>query len=396
MNKKIFFIILSTIFFLNLISAFGITPGRTTINFEPGLEKEIEITITNSENEDMTVVLYVKGELAKYVNLNKEYIDFASNEKSKTFKYTIKLPESVSEKGLKTSKIVALKAPKGTSESGAVVGATVAVASQLYLNIPYEGKAIDAQLDIIEPDAGGEAVFLIPVINRGEENIDELYADIEIYSNNELIDTISTTKYSLEKEKRIELSGKWTPSNIGEYKAKAIIKYDENEEIIEKNFFVGEAELEIELITVKDFELGEIAKFNILVNNHGSETYENVYVNMKISGEQGETIANFKTPNYEVLPNAKTEMNSYWDTEDVEKGLYDGILTLKYRDQKREKSVKVKVEQYSLEVLGLTGKVIVSSESSSNTGRILIVFLIILAIVNAVWFILWKQKKRKK
>ena len=42
-------------------SAMGITPGRTTLKYEPGAEQTVGFKIINSEKEDFQAVILVQG-----------------------------------------------------------------------------------------------------------------------------------------------------------------------------------------------------------------------------------------------------------------------------------------------------------------------------------------------
>src|SRR3989338_2920982 len=62
------------------VLALGITPGRTTINFEPGLKKEVQFSVLNAENKEMEVVFFVQGELNESIKLHKAKEKFKAEE----------------------------------------------------------------------------------------------------------------------------------------------------------------------------------------------------------------------------------------------------------------------------------------------------------------------------
>ena len=112
--------ILLIVLTLQNVSSIGITPGRTTINFEPGLHREVSFSII------------------------------------KSFTYTVDLPQKLSEPGLHEIEIVALEMPKDIKEKGALVGATVAVATQLHVYVPYPNKYLEAELNVVESGEDGK------------------------------------------------------------------------------------------------------------------------------------------------------------------------------------------------------------------------------------------------
>ena len=69
---------------------------------------------------------------------------------------------------------------------------------------------------------------------------------------------------------------------------------------------------------------------------------------------------------------------------------------LRYGSEKDEKNVKIKVTDNSIEVVGLTGKVIVQSGSDFNITNILIIVIVILILANVLWFLVFKRLRRKR
>jgi len=397
-NFKLFFIMIIPILFLlimPLISSLGISPGRTTLNFEDSLEREVSVSVINTENKDMEVTLYAKGELKDKVELKEDKLFFSENEKEKTFSYNLKFPKDFElTPGLHTAEIVALEVPEGAGEEGAVIGATVAVISQLYVHVPYPGKYIDCSLDILEEE---ETVsFYIPITNRGKQNINSIESSIEIYSGTEVVKKIEIDPISLESGRREELIAKWQDAEFGDYNAKLTLNYDGNEKIIEKNFKVGTLKLEIEVITVDDFTLGEIAKFNFLVKNNWPEEIKDVSVQMIVYAEEGNILADFKSVDYDIPAKSRTNIIAYWDTKKIEKGLYDSKVILIYEGEEYERNVKIKVNENSIEVLGLTGYVIEEGGEEFNLVNLLLIIVGLLIIANIVWFVIVKKLKKKK
>jgi len=395
--NKFVLLTLIAIFFLPLISCIGITPGRTSLNFEPGMSQDISFSVVNSEHKEMSVVISVRGDLADYITLKQTYGEFSKEEEIKSFTYSLNLPLKLAEPGLHDAEIVVLEMPKNIEEGGTSVGATVAVISQLHVYVPYPDKYVDAELNIDESD--GKITFLIPVINRGKLDIVNLKADIDIYDgSDQKIDALETNTDSLLSLERKELSAVWDVSvNPGRYKAIVTIRYDNEIETILKEFNIGERFLEILEIVVNDFELGSIAKFNALVENKWSADLKDVYLNILVYNDEGEIMADFKSPTYDINALEKSEMVAYWDTAGVHKGTYDGNLILKYGEKTTERNIEMKITEYSIDVIGLTGRVSVKRGSSYNINNLLFILLGFLVIANIVWFVVVKRLiKRKK
>ena len=82
MNKnniaKIITIFVVLISLSSLVSALGVAPTRSMVDFEPNLEKEINLKILNNENKDFKVVVYARGELAEYLNVKNTLVNINS------------------------------------------------------------------------------------------------------------------------------------------------------------------------------------------------------------------------------------------------------------------------------------------------------------------------------
>jgi len=398
-NKKLLIVILIilSILIIKDVNAIGITPGRTTINFEPNLQKDIKFTIINSEHKDMKVILSVEGELAEYVTLYNVLIDFNANEESKDFTYSVDLPSSLENPGVNEVNIIATELPPDADEKGAFVGATAAVATQLHVNVPYPGKYLTIDLQVEEAQPNEPVIFHVPVMNFGGENILHAIASIDILgANNEKIVTIESEDQSINAKEKDEFVISWNADvNPGSYHAIVVVRYDGKIARVEKNFNVGNLMIDVNSITVNNFNLGGIAKFNILVESKWNEKISDVYGQMLIDDE-GKVIADFKTASVDVDAFAKQEMIAYWDTEGVKEGTYSGKIILHYMGRTTERALETKIGLNSIEtsILG-TGRIIKAAQGEGiKTNALLIALVVVLVIVNVGWFIYLRKKKR--
>jgi len=399
MNKIMFLAgILLVILVLPGVAALGITPGRTTIDYEPGLEKEIQISVLNNEHKPMKVIItsVMKEDLQGAVTLFQDYLEFMPSEERKDLNYNIKLPEGMPP-GLHTGEIIALEVPKSDLEEN-TVGATIAVVSQIYIYVPCPGKCIELGLEVLDAETDSLATFIVPVISRGELDIKDLRATIDIYRASEKITTLETDYSSLESGKRTELSAKWNVSvEQGDYKAKITAFYDGQTEYYEEDFTVGEKMVSIESIIVNDFQLGEIAKLQILVANKWSEELKEVYANLLVYNDREQVMADIKSATDSIPGLSKKELVAYWDTAGVKEGEYSGKLMVVYGEKSTDKNLVLKVSENSLDITGV-GYAIRPQGTGINITTILIIIVVILLIVNLAWFIFFSRfmKKRKE
>lgn len=391
----LFTLLISAVLLVNLnsVCALGITPGRTTINYEEGMVQEIDFSVLNNEHKNMQVLLMVQGELNDSITLFNSTVDFLPSEESKSFRYKVDLPGRIAKKpGLHTAEIVALEIPRANVE-GAYVGATIAVVSQLYVYVPCPGKCIEADLNVLDAEQNATATFIVPVINRGKLGIGDVRAVIDIYTSlNERIETIETDAWPLESGARTELSAKWNVNaNSGDYLAKVAVFYDGESENFEKQFSIGTETLSIESILVNDFRLGEIAKLRILVENKWSQELKSVYANLLVYNHQDDVMADIKSADEDIPSLAKKELVAYWDTVGVEEGEYDGKLMVQYGKKSSDRNLLLKISEDNLDIVGVGYAIRPSGGKGINMTTILLVLVIILLIVNLAWFVFFRR-----
>jgi len=400
-KQEVFALLISLLVLLiiiPLVNSLGITPGRTTIDFEPNLQKEVGFSVINSGNKEMGIMFDIRGELNQSISLKQVYAQFVAGEEIKSFSYIINLPSKIDKPGLHKAEIVVTELPKDLEEVGAIVGSRLAVISQLHVHVPYPGKYLELEPQIINAQKDGTVLFLIAAVNRGKLDIGKAKATIDIYNSiGEKVAIIETDERTILSGQRIELIGKWTANvNSGDYKAYVSVVYDGEIANTEKSFKLGESVLEIQRIEVNDFKLGGIAKFNALVENKWNEEIKDAYLNLIIYNDEGETMADIKSQVYEVEPLAKINMIAYWDTIGVKKGTYDGKLFLKHNKGSFDRDVTVRVSSDEILVMGLSGEVLIEKLKSSNLQKVLIIAVIILGILNLLWFIVLRKFIMKK
>jgi len=397
MNNKLIFILL-ILLSLNNVIALGITPGRTTIDYYEGIEKTIEVTVLNNEHKNMQVNLFsmMQDDLSGTVGLFEERLSFLPSEESKSLKYTLKLPDNLGP-GLHKGEIIAVEVPSD-AEGETSIGATLAVVSQIYVYVPYPGKYVEPELDVLDAEENGTATFIVPLISRGQLGIGNVRAIIDIYKGqSEKIATLETDSSSLEAGARTELSAKWEVNvKSGDYLAKVTVLYDGETKTFEKSFTVGEKTLSIESIFVSDFQLGEIAKLQILVENKWNQDLEDVYANLLIYNKKDQVMADVKSSTEDIPLLSKKELIAYWDTVGVKEGEYNGELIVKYGKKSSEKNLILKVSENSLDIFGVGYAVMPDGKGGIDMITILIALIIILLIVNLAWFVFFKRMMSKK
>ncbi len=398
--NKIFLLVIFTILLSAGAFAIGITPGKTDIAYEQGESREVEFSVINSENTDIDLVVLVQGELNESISLSEVSFSMSAGEREKKLKYKIDIPSGL-KPGLHTSEVVVVQLPKKSGTSQAFIGASVGVATQVHVFVPYPGKYAEATLNVLGPESDGSMLFVFPVMSRGELDLVRVRANIDIYSSlNEKVATINTNEISLKSGERGEVVARWNPNVApGPYRAVATLIYDEDTSKLEAAFNIGQQVLEVSGIEVNDFSLGGIAKFEILVENKWSQQISGAYAQMQVFNDAGEVMADFKSATYDIPALSKTLMVAFWDTEGVREGKYKSSLFLRYGANSEQNELELDVSSNRINVIGV-GYVISSRESSGSVfGNPVVVILsvgiVLLIMINLLWFIFLRKKIKK-
>ena len=398
-------LVLTALVFLPLFShavlAIAITPGRTIIDFSPGLEKDVHFTVINNEHKDMNVVLYVmEGPMSQYVQLYESIVEFSKTDQSKSFMYSVRLPESIDTPGDHIINIVAMDVPGG--ESGQTrVGATTSVVSQALIRVPYPGKYAEAELIIGDAVPGEFVEFFVQVKNLGKEDILRAKATIDILGpTNEKIATLESAEASMGPNKRKEFMIIWDEDpNPGIYHAVVSLSYDTDiggrTVTISQNFAVGEKYIEILEILVDNFRLGQVAKFDISIKSKWNKEIKDVFGNMLIEDDDGGLAADIKTASLDMAPFEKAELNAYWDTNGITVGNYNASFTLSYEGATTVKDLltHVSVNDISVDILDLGAGAVTADAGGDTTENILIFMVVVLIAINAAWFLYFRKRR---
>lgn len=396
-NKKIgivYFLIIIILLISNNVFALGISPAKKVVDFQNSLNETVEFKIINSEHKAMKVLVYTDGSQGEEINLiiNTPEIVFSSQDEEKTASYSYSLPQKFKEPGAHEISITAREVPIDSETAGTLIGASIAVEHLLKINVPYPGKYATTELKVSETN-NNAVNFIVVINNLGSEQITNAKGIIEVYDyKDEKLATLETSFVSVDSGLRKEVMVAWEGDiESGEYKANLNLMYDNQVTEYSKNFQVGEAKVNILHIYSNNFKLGQIAKFNILIENKWSEKIKDVYTDLLIS-DKGNEVGRFKSATEDIDPSSNKELTAYWDSEGVEVGEYDAKFMLHYNDKVIEKDMKTKIDKNSISFSGFSGAVV--SDSPINTNNI-IAFGIVIVLVSAGWIIYFKFKKKK-
>lgn len=381
------------LFGMENVFALGVSPARTTVAFESGFSRAVSFDVFNQEGKDMNLVLTVDGELAPYISFDSQEVFLSSEDSSKSLNYYVNIPDNL-EPGTRTARVIITEMPEESSSELSYVSATLAVATQFYVNVPFPGKYASSGFVVYNVDTGEEVTFVFPVTCLGEFDLTSVRANIDIYNSaNEIIDSLNTKSISIPSGDRRELVYKWDGNlSVGEYYAKAVLIYDEGTLNLESSFSVGSKELVLQDISVNDFSLGDIVKLEMLVENKWSEEISDAYIETKIMDSDGDAVAVFKSSSYSVGALDKEVFSSYWDTAGVKSGTYEADVSIYYGEKVSRNNLEFEVGENEFRVIGL-GYVISSEEDDDNNLIVvLVIVIVVLVLINLLWFLILRKR----
>jgi len=389
MNKKIAWMIVALIM-VNLAFSIGISPGRTTLNFEPGREKVVTVDVLNNGGKDFVAVIFAEGTMAEFVELSTNELHFTKDTPKQSFTYTVRLPQSY-DPGIQTADIMVTE----KASKKAQVTANLGVISALYVNVPYPGVWAEAQLRVDDVRYGEDLNLFFKIFNMGEQAIGSVHAEVELYSQGGLQKTLKTEAKAIGKEKFGELVIKMDSRELkpGDYVVKAKVYYDGNEIELNSKFRIDAFLLELVSISVDDYTLGGIAGFTVLVQNIGNRLVEGFTSRVTL-----DDVANVKSYAIDVGPDETKKTVAYWDTKDISMGEYEGVLAMMYDDEIAEKDIKTIVNADSIEVevvSPITGQVILEQpEQSFDIMKYINIIVLVLVVVALIFFSIRNLKKK--
>lgn len=391
--NKFAFCLLILFFVIPYAFAFGVTPARTNFDYSPGTQFTGSFDVVNTEKEPLNLVILIQGELNKSISVSQASLKLSPNEDSAHIEYSVSVPAGLSP-GDHFGEIVILQIPESTNSGQTYVGAVVGVVTQVAIFVPYPGKYIESDLSI--SDSAGVISFVMPLLSKGQLDVARAKAVIDIYTPlNEKVASLATNEVGVLSGTRKEVAVTWSTEDVtpGRYRAEATLIYDESTSNFEKEFSVGSQLLELKHVEVNDFTLGEIAKFEFLVENTWSEIIKDAYVQMQIFNRDGAVLADFKSATYDVPQFESKLLVAFWDTEGVKAGPYDATALLRFGEQSIRHDLELEVSDDDITVVGVG--YVISSKKSGGSGSltiILITAIAVLVIINLLWFLVLRKK----
>ncbi|MCM2325577.1 MAG: hypothetical protein NDI94_03885 [Candidatus Woesearchaeota archaeon] len=375
------------------VYSIGVAPAYKEIFFEPGKELDLSFRILNNEKKDMDVMIYGKGELANNAEIPTS-MHLRSDELEKNVDYKVILPLKLTP-GLNTLSIFAVES-NIDNDNIDVVTTNLGVVYKLKVNVPYPGKYLQGMMFIEGSNPDENILFTLSLNNLGTDKLTDIKGTVVIRDpSGNGVSQIVTSTASLESKEKGKITGIWLPKERGRYIAQAVISYNDEVLLIEKELEIGEAQITVKDLRTVKFKLGDIAKLDILLENNWNEDITNILTKTVIYDESSNIISDFSSSPVDINKESTKEVPSYWETQEVEPGNYVINIMLEYLGKRNEKSYEVSVDEDSFIVLnGATGNVVQSEKEDFNMIPFLSIIAIIAIITLGIKFIPKTIKKK--
>ena len=378
------------------VTALGVGPTKKVVDFEAGMKKEISLRIVNNKHKDFKAVVYVRGELAEYMSVENSLITVGAEQEFVEFTYIVELPEKLGKPGIHETEIVVMefKDEFASGKENVAVNAVAAVVSKLQVRVPYPGKYAESKVYVTGAMIGEDVMFTIPVFNFGKQEIINANAKVEIYgATYEKIGEFYTNNISLDVKGEGKIVGEWVADvNPGVYHAVVVVDYDGKKIRLEKNFEVGNLYVDIDKVNVDDFNLGDVAKFDIYIENMWNELLRGVYGEMVVFGKDGTEYTRFKTASIDLEGYETGVLEAYWSTKGIPVGAYDLDLTVFYEGKTTHKLIEANVNVDSITTESISGGV-VGGKGGIGRDTVLMLVVFILLLINVGRFVYLRKRK---
>lgn len=388
-----FFLIL--IVLTSSVSAYGLTPARKIISFEPGLKTEIELSALSTGDEQVFFTLKLAGALEQYAELNTKSLILDYGETRKSFKVKLDLPKELPP----GPNILEVQLFDQNLASTATVSVKNVIVAEIVVNVPYEGVHVDTKLNIEHGKVNEPLKFTISLFGRGNAPAN-CYSKININNpEGEFVDSIVSEKVHISQGESNKIELFWTKTeNKGLYVAEAQVYCEDKTYDLKDLFYIGDPSLTVLSITSNKFILGEIAPIDIAVRNNWNERFNEVLVEILVLGEADKILQQFKSATEGVDPDEVKVLRSYWETQELQVGKYNlNVVTYFDYNGMVQKRFVANIQPKSLEVTQFTGQITGADDSSYvslSKVSVLLIILIILIAINVGVVIYFKTKKK--
>jgi hypothetical protein len=320
---RAFFVLVLTVFLFVSVSAIsGVSPASYEVNFTPEYRGEFVFDFVVGGSSSMN--LYVEGGLAEYVSLDRKTVSGMQKVVA-----TLDLPTNIEEPGVNYIKIGANNENKDIS-------------GFIKVSVPYPNNYVGVNLKAPNANVGEDVLLELELFSLGDVSTD-VFVNIEIYKEEELVEVLSVGNVKVFKGQRMFLNSSLSTReySIGDYSARAIVSYDGREVVANNPFRLGGFLVEV-VDHTKSFRENKIENFNIVVENSWNGNMKGVFADVNILGEDS---VDFVTSPVDLRVREIGTLSGFLDTSEIGVGEFEAEIVLHYGEETNSELV-------SFEVLG--------------------------------------------
>ncbi len=335
------------------------------ILFEPGKTYTIDYEIVGDDDFSLSLKEGYLGDIDM-----RPYARITDVDK-KSFSLIISFPENatISQGGMQSLVVSA----KGDSENSANVGGTAIVQKTVPIQVYFEEKRIESSMRASDLNINETGQVEITAESWSHQDIDRISAEIEIRDSEGSVLATMSDSDSLSSGNEVTLSGSFDTSGwaVGDYQAFADLSWDGNSTELQDDFRIGS--LEVSIINYTESVLSEnINKFFITIESGWNNDLKDVYAVVFVDGQKM-----FKTANHDIGAWEEVTISDYLDTEGIEPGMHEIMISLHYGGEKTVVTDSLSVE-----------KPLEEEQALSTTSIVVLLAgaLVLLIVFNLFWF----------
>lgn len=324
-KTKIICWILIILLALQLVTAIGIRPAKTSLIFEEGRDYVKTFWLVNDEERGITARIGIEGELSQYITLNTEEVTLRSDDGAKPIEFEIHLPEEVPP-GITNGKIVVEESV--LAEGNNVVSSRIVLKHKIELQGEYPDKFVKAKLNF--HDQGEYISFVSEVENLGKTDISTIQTKFFVNDQEETHHILETDETSLARKENKLLSTTLERDlfELGEFEVSAVTEFDGHQIEVVKDLLVGQPDVEITYFD-KFFIARKINQYSIDLLNKWNREIKNVFVDVEVKKDD-QKVDEFRTKSVDVEGEMTKRINDYFDAKDKGPGKYSFEMVVNF------------------------------------------------------------------
>jgi hypothetical protein len=264
---------------------------------------------------------------------------------------------------------------------GGAFGVRTAAEVRYFVIVLDDGPFASFKFSSADTNVNGKARMIFTVQNWGKTDI-TVQGKADVYdARDNFIGSVTTETVTLASTKSAELTALFDTTGLqpASYKVKAEISYNGKKAHKENTFRIGSLSVDI-LDFTKSFKKDAINKFKLKVKSGWNDEIKSIKGAVTVN-KDGVPMKAFETLTSNLLPWEVKELEGYFDTEGLDYGTYDAIITVIYDNERTTTTSSILIEEESTAEL-----VEETPEASSfiSLTTLLIIIIVLLLVLIAV------------